>query len=331
MMLRCTPLVRRQASRRKTLSFTDGRLFNRSQHTIADGVEKDGPKIISRRVWEAHKQDLLRKNLRQPFLRKQEPPVEWPMRVRYTFYVVVAGLVPYFGTWYLCSTQSTRDWLLPKLSPEWQERLRSHFGDEDVDAISYVEIVEEGMAAPSQFPNDWSERERKQQAVVEAYEQDDLPVKLYIVENDETTVTIDDSVQNVTGATLASSLPSLTNSTANQVVAVAFPEEPEPMADDNVKPEQDLAPHHREPLLSQVHTYSSWHYQSAAPSISTNSDASFSDYELQRSKLEHEIQGYEAELRGASVRPVDDIMTELNKAKSQLRWLRWKRFMPWTS
>jgi hypothetical protein len=95
--------------------------------------------------------------------------------------------------------------------------------------------------------------------------------------------------------------------------------------------------HGRDPLLQSISIYSSWHYRPSLPSGAGGGASSshpvtgrLTNEELQIRHLEAEVRRLQSELEDvATTRPFDDIRDDLDRCRSQLRRLRWKRWVPW--
>lgn len=295
-------------------------------------------KIVSRRGWQAYVQKYPRKIEAK---KKVEDKTEWPKSVRYSTYAASAVLVPYFAVWFAASNRRAREAVFPLLSDGLREKLRSYFGMEDLDALSYTEIVEEHRTVPRRLDQELSEKERLQQSQIESILRSDVAIRLQTVEDDNVTVHADDTYRRIPASTpgnvstLLHVLGDSANSTSSNVsVAVDFPQDKtaDTIGDEFLENSFDKVDSPKDPLLSTIHTYSLWHYQPSAASRSTqqtSSSAGISSDDVNRSWLVQQVDLLERELRGASTRPVDDILEELNQAKSELRALRWKRFLPW--
>jgi hypothetical protein len=98
----------------------------------------------------------------------------------------------------------------------------------------------------------------------------------------------------------------------------------------------------RDPLLRTIPVYSTWHYQAPLPTLhdsqrraapSTHHPVTgqlYNTEELQIRHLEAEILRLQAELSDRNTtRPFDDIQDDLDRSRSQLRRLRWRRWVPW--
>lgn len=100
----------------------------------------------------------------------------------------------------------------------------------------------------------------------------------------------------------------------------------------------------KDPLLGQIHTYSTWyhqpelqHLQSSSSSSSSDDQrtvhhvtASITDEEIRLRTLEADVDRLEIELRDLTARrPYDDIRDELDATKATLRRLKWKKWVPW--
>jgi len=115
----------------------------------------------------------------------------------------------------------------------------------------------------------------------------------------------------------------------------------------DASPSSDLEPTaasaKKDPLLRKIHTYSTWYYQNPAliPGVNDTENkkdartahhvtASVTNEDMQIQQLEFDVRRLEAELRDlAATRPFDDIREDLDRSKSALRRLKWKRWMPW--
>jgi hypothetical protein len=81
------------------------------------------------------------------------------------------------------------------------------------------------------------------------------------------------------------------------------------------------------PLERQTYKYSLWHYLSPMQQLQQEeSSPRMSSYDIDVSRLEHEIQKLQDDLNDVNcIRDIDDMALELKEKKSALRNLRWKR------
>jgi hypothetical protein len=129
------------------------------------------------------------------------------------------------------------------------------------------------------------------------------------------------------------------SSSKGAIVAVDFPER-DGGGDSLFSGESDNSelidlpkPDSVDPLLHSIPIYSTWYFQPPLQnldSLALHVTARYTNEELHMRQLESEIARLEFELRDLnSTRPFDDIQDELNACRSQLRRLKWKRWVPW--
>jgi len=308
------------------------------------------PIVISRRAWQAYRQS---NPLPKP------PPVKpvtdeapWPKSVIYTAAVVGITLIPYFSAWYISGNPAVRE-AVAKVVPGLEDRLRGHFGHPDPDAVSYAEVLEDGVEIPYILPNEWSGKVRQEQAAVQELMRQDVKVKIQLVDGD---AVLGEDYQDVPGSLPARSdaLAAFVSETAaanvgtvdGPSIAVDFAETSETVSidsgfsGDGMYTMDSLTPASNktaDPLERATPIFSSWHYQQpvaqqAVGSANTGrgTTASSSSNDPDQGRLEYEIAELQEQLRNPnSVRTVDDIMEDLQTAKSELRRIKWGRLMTW--
>ncbi len=127
--------------------------------------------VISRRVWQAHEKTLPKVKPKPQADSSDDKP--WPQSVRIAGAVVGGIFIPYSIVWFITSNPSLRDMFQDYLP---MDRLRTHFGEVEWGAQSYVDtqmdkeanVVKE--AGLYQFPGEITWKDRKQQEIVEKME-----------------------------------------------------------------------------------------------------------------------------------------------------------------
>ena len=311
------------------------------------------PIVISRRAWEAHK----RKIPSQPRSKKsKKDPVDdkpWPRSVQIAGYLAATTLIPYTVIWFVVSNPTLREFFGDYLP---LTQLRSHFGEVEFDAMSYVDDVDrQEQNVPmdvnySQFPGEFPYEIRKQQQQIKAIEEKDLKARLYVILN--STSQQEHSTTRVPGSTKATSntLRSFISgygtgsisgdSSNNPPVAVDFIDDDDDPGSDSLEYDlgRSLSLAQNEssnsgkslpalPLLQKTYTYSSWFYQPVQSGQDVENEPKvLSQREVEMSRLEYTIDQLQKDLKDPTcTRDMDDMRAELNQAKSELSRLKWKR------
>jgi len=253
-------------------------------------------------------------------------------------------LIPYLAIWLITSNPTLRNVLGPFLP---MDKFRSHFGSLEWDVQSYVDEMETGEENEVvnveyyQFPDEPSFRDRQQQKKIDALNETDVQVAIYVSDSDghqsEELKTVPANVRANAKSVLelAKGMTGESSSSGSTVsVAVDFEDDEEKssessglMADDMLldgSSELDSkATIH--PLLKETQTFSSWFYvpqqqptQEKAPSTP--------DIDMDISRLEYTVSQLEKSLKDPTcTRDMDDMAAELRQAKRELSGLKWKR------
>ena len=191
--------------------------------------------------------------------------------------------------------------------------------------ISYPEVVE-GLSAPKQLPSEPPQKERHQVAMIQQLLQEELPVLITTTTTDMThTMTVPG---NLTTTALMESFPTTGRKESDLDLALDFPDLPLKETTTITSPLTTL-PTTTLLLNQKYHTFSSWYYQAPLPTTNSSTNTKkFSPTELEVMRLEYVAATLEAELSSiTSTRNIDDMQQELANAKSQLRRLRWKKWL----
>ena len=97
--------------------------------------------VVSRRLWNKHAHRFQKTTNETTILPTKEAETPWS-RNWILFFTVSAGtLIPYFGLWFVSSNTTLREAFLPvdDTSSAFMKWVRSHFGHEDLHAMSYCD------------------------------------------------------------------------------------------------------------------------------------------------------------------------------------------------
>ena len=127
----------RELLRRRTIS-TGVRRFSTTAATLDAANANLVPVIVSRRaLLEYLKKHKTKEEVKAP--PGDAPGTPWGKNAKYSAAVAAAVLIPYFTAWLITSNEFLRERLLKYLPAE--ERLRRHFGEADLLAVSYPDVV----------------------------------------------------------------------------------------------------------------------------------------------------------------------------------------------
>ena len=242
---------------------------------------------------------------------------------------MAAFFIPYSIAWFAASNEPARA-VLGTIIPNLDDKLRHHFGDEEHDpqyVLSYTD-QQQGEEPHYQLDGEPTYRERMQQTEVAALNQTDVKVR----------VRVDGTSDSFVETVLPGSTPARSDAilhamgmdthSQNAVVAIDFGNV---VDDTDSLSEQDELTWERidsitkeSPLLHETYAYSLWHY--LAPPPDQQGRARMSSFDIEVSRLQHEIQQLQHDLNDVScTRDRDDMVRDLKEAKSTLRGLQWKR------
>jgi hypothetical protein len=294
--------------------------------------------VISRRVWQAHEKTLPKVKPKPKADSSDDKP--WPQSVRIAGAVVGGIFIPYSIVWFITSNPSIRDMFQDYLP---MDRLRTHFGEVEWGAQSYVDaqmdkeanVVKE--AGLYQFPGEITWKDRKQQEIVEKMEASDVTANLYVLEDNAELK----QTKQVPASTRANrKVLSELVGTEEQNVAVAVDFEEDDDANTNMEDTNYISSsmgssfseeqhNHNpiQPLLQQTHTFSTWYYHSNLAQQAQEQQASNNtDTQMEQSRLEYTVSELEKNLKDPNcTRDIDDMMTELRQSQRDLSRLKWKR------
>ena len=303
-------------------------------------------RVVSRRVWEAHKANHSKTKTPKSEPKEDEKP--WPQSVLITGGVAAAIGVPYLTAWFLAINKPVRD-VVTTAFPTLEEYLRPHFGyQEDMPWQEF----REGAKPVYKLEDEDDAATRHQQVIIGRLSQEEVPVRVRILANDGVTATVSEmkrvpattpasksvllSLMGMSGKETAGSggSPSLAVDFADldndQEDGVVLSDGEEAQSMENVTNfATGMAKNTKsEGLNNQI--YSSWFYQPSPeteqPSGGGTAQNAMSRTELEMSRLEYEVQQLEKQLRDpSSTRDMDDMQKELQQARSDLSGLRWRR------
>jgi hypothetical protein len=278
--------------------------------------------VVSRRAWRAY-EETLPKQAKKKVEKPEDKP--WPRNMLLAGYAVASIFIPYATVWLITASPSLRESFQGVLP---LDRLRKHFGEEEWDAQSYVER-EERSEGHYQFPSEAPFLERQQQSRIETFNDGKVTANLYILGDDESQAQVKEVPASTRGNREA--LFELLGTTEAKNVAVDFVDSSDSDESSSTVFGNTLSyPEAADPvlpLLTTIHTYSSWHH---VPSQQAPQQTSHLNADLEVPRLEFTIDELEKNLKDPScTRDIDDMMTELNQAKGDLRRLKWKRRLGW--
>ena len=164
-----------------------GGCMNSSRQASTAAAGAGPPRIvISRRAWEAHKRTMPAQPKTKKSTKDSTADKPWPRSVLLAGYGAASTIVPYCIIWYIVADPKYRDYFGDYLP---LEMLRSHFGEVEWDAMSYVDDLDRQEAKLpmdanySQYPGEFTYRTRKQQDKIKQMDERDLNAKLYVVLN----------------------------------------------------------------------------------------------------------------------------------------------------
>ena len=332
------------------------RLASRRRSSDTTAAEAPARTVVSRRIWRAH--ELKMRHKEKPSSKKKTSSADddkpWPQSVVYASYAAAVTVIPYVSVWFISSNPMLRSYLLPSDDEsKIMNRIRQHFGEEDPDAVSYVDAtIEPTLAKQYRLPDEPSAVERVVEAEIQHRQASEITAVVGIV--DETSGSVRDEKQvQLPGWTLANrvTLAEVLSLNINAeaeapAIAVHFLSTDDGSSDTTSQKrdgatlfsvEDTLASSEqttsgKDPLIRKLQTYSSWQYQDPELSMQANNrqQTASSHSAIEKSRLDYEILQLETELRNGSSRPVDDILDELNHKKAELRKLTWRRWVPWS-
>jgi hypothetical protein len=364
-MLRCTSrstFVRKRSQVSRRFSSSQGA----SASSATTGPDASSSllhvsQVRSRRVWQKLQQ---RPRLESPKARPKEEEKPWPMNVRYGAMGVASIVIPYSLVWIAVSVPALRTSLLSKAQVEY---LRRHFGNPEPQHVAYPEIlnsqgVTDPLRIPAVLPGEGSPRQEANAEAIERRLAGTVRVELSVSSSEsmgdpQSTICLKlPASERASRDALVRRWEGLASADlANSYVSVSFPDDESDDAKldglafaDNFSSDTseagdgaDAAPA-LDPLLRRIAIYSTWYYQpnisldrgSGGKSSSSSSNhpvtSQFTNEELQIRHLEAEVARLRVELQNLhSTRPFDDIRDELAMCQSQLRRLKWKRWVPW--
>ena len=279
-------------------------------------------RIVSRRAWNNRSTVLSPPTATGTFKATFIPETPWPRSVLLGRNVALSLLIPYSFAWFL-SIHSPSRTLLESILPGTESLIRTYLGSNE--EIPYSEVVE-GLSAPKQLPSEPPQKERHQVAMIQQLLQEELPVLITTTTTDMThTMTVPG---NLTTTALMESFPTTGRKESDLDLALDFPDLPLKETTTITSPLTTL-PTTTLLLNQKYHTFSSWYYQAPLPTTNSSTNTKkFSPTELEVMRLEYVAATLEAELSSiTSTRNIDDMQQELANAKSQLRRLRWKKWL----
>ena len=299
--------------------------------------------VVSRRKWNEYLQKSAPKLKASETVTAAKPDEKpWPRSVRWTGAFLAATLIPYTVVWICLTNESTRPLILNNCGPSLEAILREHFGEKDINQVSYVDRRQGGQPAPKKFLGEASQSVREQQQRIESDLQKPLKVRAKLRSPDSDLTMAEAEVQVPASAwarkeDLVTKFSSVDKSTAQTAALVLeFPVEKQnsdTLMQDELSTEPQQEAPEIDPLREKARVYSLWHYQPAAPQQAPAAAASRSNMmsheEIEAERLRHGIARLEEELKSSS-RPIDDITEELQRSKADLRRLQWKKWVPWS-
>jgi hypothetical protein len=299
------------------------------QHTI---------RVVSRRVWQAHKETLPKKPKPKGPTNVDEKP--WPLNFKIAGAVAAATLIPYFSVWFICSDPALREFFKDYLP---LDKLRWHFGENEWNATSYVDSLEHPIDVNLKtFPLELPYQTRKEQGELEKLENGNVSVQLILLDGASQEQT--QPTKQVPGSTKATP-DTLLNVFGNHLeqggsVAVEFIDEHDSGGDaifadafsnteNNNSTTSSLLSLEdpTAPLLQRTHTFSTWHFQPQAQSQQQQVKTSkrMTDEQVEMSRLEYTIDKLQNDLNDPNcTRDIDSLREELNQAKKALSRSKWK-------
>lgn len=225
--------------------------------------------------------------------------------------------------------------------------LREHFGQKDVDDVSYVDRREGGLPFPKKFLGELPQSIREQQRRIDEDSQTPLRVRLQLRSTPDSGPTAEAEVQvpateKANKETLVTRLSSVDKSTAStSALVVDFPSETGQnldtfmQDDDDEQQQQEDVMETIDPLREEARVYSLWHFQPPSPpatAAAAPSGSTMSRDDIDMARLRQEIAVLQQELKHstATTRAIDDIEEDLQRRKAALRRLQWKRWLPWS-
>lgn len=276
----------------------------------------------------------------------------WPNSVKYTGAVLASVLIPYLTGFVIASLPSLRETILNK---KQLESLRKWFGTEDPAELPYPD-QRTCKALPRHLPGEPSERERLYQDKLESTLADDNMITVKMVpldSNDQILSTLEKTVQLPASRwarpqelhSLLFGSGSSAESSQVACLALEFPEVSDHTNESTLTDDSKMgdswnastdaasdavsdSDQNKDPLSPTIAIYSTWHYQSHAPTA-THVTQSLTNEELQIHQLEADLKRLEAELKGNPQRPMDDVLEEIAATKAMLRRLKWNKWLPW--
>ena len=225
--------------------------------------------------------------------------------------------------------------MLDNCGPYVEGILREHFGEKEIDHVSYVDVREDGRSVPKKFMGELSKSIREQQKRIEEDLQKQIKVRVKLRSPDSELTMTETEVQApatewARKEDLVAKLSAVDKATVQKsVLAIDFPLE-------KVEDEFDAEPQSEateiDPLREEARVYSLWHYQPSGPSAAAASPSTtMSSDDIDAARLRVVIARLEEELKNSNVssRPIDDITEELERNKATLRRIQWRKWLPW--
>ena len=203
--------------------------------------QQQKPLVVSRRAWLEFKESRgIQKKRPDPSKRpKSDDEKPWPRNIQIAGYVAGTLAVPYIILWTITSNPTLREWFGPILP---MDKLRPYFGKMEWDAQNYSEEMERAKSKEKnegddsdlllyyQYPEEDPCDTRKQQELVEAFNESDIDVTLSLHSSASPTSPAEEIVtKTISAKTVASAkslleyFPSALNSKdGNATVAVDF-------------------------------------------------------------------------------------------------------------
>lgn len=307
------------------------------------------PALVSRRQWNK----LYKPPPRKPRNKNADDEKPWPRSVQIAGYAAGVTVVPYCIAWFIALNVTVREALDP-LVPGMVPLLRQWFGDEDLNAVSYVDRRAEGdkLIIPKSLVDEIDTKARKEQAALQPLlTEHPVPSRLRVYMEGGFNLS---EIVDLPGTTLANTKTLLAvlmkdrdRAIEEDVVtsiSVEFTDVREANqegTDDDMIVELQL-PEDTSTLKSQIthmlkttSIFSAWHYfpeilmqqqeQNRQQQEQPQAHARRQD-ELRIGQLEYEIEELEKQLKDHStMRSFDDIQEDLSRNKSELRRLKWRK------
>ncbi len=234
-------IARRHQKLQRTTDIAASSRSKISTAATSSTKKQQQPLVISRRAWLEFKESRgIQKKRPDPSKRhKSDDDKPWPRNIQIAGYVAGTLAVPYIILWTITSNPTLREWFGPVLP---MDKLRPYFGKMEWDAQNYSEEMERAKSKEKnegddsdlllyyQYPEEDPCDTRKQQELVEAFNESDIDVTLSLHSSASPSLPAEEIVtKTISAKTVATAqnllgyFPSALNSKdGNATVAVDF-------------------------------------------------------------------------------------------------------------